>query len=98
VVAKPRSLRRTPWAGNAFTYQDGQEVSYVYSNGYTRVATDTSTSEFEVQSVTPGWFVGDIIRANKRTVRVTIDGNLSDALYEDINASARTWAAVAGEE
>jgi hypothetical protein len=94
IVAKPRMLRRTPFDGESVAYQDGQTVGYVYSNGYTRTATDTGSSESEVQVVTPGWFEGDIIRATKKRVVVWIDDAFEYADYEDVNTGARTWAAV----
>lgn len=84
-IAKPYLLQRTPFDGET---RDG--VTYTYTDGETRSATDGVTTEDQV--IVPAYVINDIIVAARLTAE-----NLKNQLYAewlDINADGRAWAAV----
>ena len=88
-VAKPWMLRQDPFDGETIIYDNGDEISYVYSDQRTRVATFGSLTETQV--MTPDYYRGEPIRINPGTTSVsTENGEL--AIWEDANTCGRFWA------
>ncbi len=84
-IAKPDDLRTTHTSHNG--------VTFTYTDGSTRSATDGTTTETQV--LTPPYVVGDVILALAPVVtglRATINGTVTALNWIDLNITARQWA------
>lgn len=92
-VAKPPAAQMTRYDGETVAYQNGQSVSYTYTDERERTADDGSSSETQV--MTPDYYVGELIVAAPMTTSVTwTDGDsvVHRIVWQDINAAGRYWA------
>lgn len=86
VIAKPYTLRKTPFDGIEITYPNGPAITYTYdvTNPQWKRVADNGTYQ-ETQVITPNYFVGE-------TIQVVPYGG--GAPYIDINTAGRMWARI----
>ncbi len=86
-VAKPYLLRRTPFDFDTVIYPNGQEIAYIYSEDYERLANDGVDAEIQV--MTPRYFVDEELTA----ISVLFGGTgVDECPWVDLNTAGRHWA------
>jgi hypothetical protein len=94
LIAKPFLLQKTAFHDKTVTIRE-TEYTYNYNTRSRREVHYTDEDDVEqldIETVTPGYFTGDVIRARKGKTSVVVEGER--VALTDVNESARSWQPV----